>query len=210
MGRGGRKKMRDEPMRKCVVSGEVVSKAHLIRFVVAPSGEIVPDLAEKLPGRGIWVTADGDTLRRAVAKKHFARAARQAVTVPTDLVGVVSAGLERRLTDGIALARKAGQAVAGYERVKGWLETGEAVVLLQASDGSERGKTKLSAPGGVATHIQALNAQQLGLAFGRERVIHGALAAGGLAKRVVEDAAKLSGVRKETGVSAPMEGTKTT
>lgn len=209
MGRAGQKKKADEPERRCIATGEAQPKGGLIRFVVGPDSMIVPDLAEKLPGRGIWVSADRAALEKAVAKRLFGRGAKAAVQVPDGLVDLVEAGLARRVIDGLSMARKAGQAVCGYEKVKGWLLTGEAAYLIQASDGSGRGKSKLSSPPGKGTFIGCLHAGELGLAFGREHVIHGALAAGGLAKRVVEDAARLSGVRKTDGAAAPKEGTKT-
>ena len=209
MGRAGRKTRPDEPERRCIATGAVQPRAGLIRFVVSPDGMIVPDLGGKLPGRGIWVAADRAALDKAVGKRLFARGAKAAVTVPDGLIDLVEAGLTRRVIDGVSMARKAGQAVCGYEKVKGWLLTGEAAYLLQASDGSGRGKSKLSPPDGPASHIGCLTAGELGLAFGREHVIHGALAAGGLAKRVVEDAAKLTGVRMTDGAGAPKEGTKT-
>ena len=210
MGRGGTKSRPEEPERKCIATGEVQPKAGLIRFVVGPDQSIVPDLVGKLPGRGIWVSADRAALETAVNKKLFARGAKQAVDVPEGLIKLVESGLLRRVIDGVSLARKAGQAVAGFEKVKGWLVTEEARVLLQANDGSERGKTKLRPPDGPESHITCLTAQELGLAFGRDHVIHGALAAGGLMQRVVEDAAKLAGVRKTTdGGVSPAKGTKT-
>lgn len=199
MSRGGRDKDRaDGPERRCIATGEVQPKHGLIRFVVGPDGQVVPDLSEKLPGRGIWVAADRAALELAVKKKLFARAAKQPVTVPPDLPDLVEAGLARRLTDLIALSRKAGEAVAGFEKVKDWLATKQVKVLLQASDGSERGKSKLWTPTG-ARYFSVLTARELGLAFGRQSVIHGALAAGGLAPRVVEGAAKLQGLRKADG-----------
>jgi len=206
MVRGGTAKTRDEPERRCIATGEAGPKSGLIRFVVGPDGQIVPDLLEKLPGRGIWVAADRDALARAVTRRLFARAAKQPVNVPEDPVERVEAGLLRRVVEGLSLARKAGQAVAGYEKVRGWLDSGEATVLIQASDGSERGKTKLRPPGPKGAYISCLTARELGLAFGREHVIHGALAAGGLTERVVEDAAKLSGVRKKIGGETPGKG----
>ncbi|MEE4640126.1 MAG: RNA-binding protein, partial [Wenzhouxiangella sp.] len=179
MSRGGRDKDRaDGPERRCIATGEVQPKHGLIRFVVGPDGQIVPDLSEKLPGRGIWVAADRAALDLAVKKNLFARAAKQQVTVPPDLVDLVEAGLARRLTDLIALSRKAGEAVAGFEKVKDWLATKQVKVLLQATDGSERGKSKLWTPTG-ARYFSVLTARELGLAFGRQSVIHGALAAGG-------------------------------
>ena len=199
MTRGGRKKDREDgPERRCIATGDVQPKQGLIRFVVGPDGQIVPDLSEKLPGRGIWVSADRAALELAVKKNLFARAAKQPVTVPPDLVDLVEAGLARRLTDLIALSRKAGEAVAGFEKVKDWLATKQVKVLLQATDGSERGKSKLWTPTG-ARYFSVLTARELGLAFGRQSVIHGALAAGGLAPRVVEGAAKLQGLRKADG-----------
>jgi len=195
MTRGGRSKERDEPERRCIVTGESGGAAGLIRFVIGPESEIVPDVLGKLPGRGIWVTADRVTLEKAVTGKQFARAARQKVTLPDDLPGLVEALLVQRVIALLAMARKAGLAVAGYEKAKSWLESGEAALLLQASDGSERGKTKLRPPGGPDTHLEALSASELGAAFGREKVIHGALAAGGLTNRVVEEASRLAGFR---------------
>jgi len=97
------------------------------------------------------------------------------------------------------VVRKAGTAVAGFETVKEWLEAGTAAVLLQAHDGSPRQREKLRPPGGPDSLITVLSAAELGLAFGRENVIHGALAGGGLTRRVVEEAARLRGVRAQHG-----------
>lgn len=200
MTRGGRDKDKDEPERRCIVTGDVQPKAGLVRFVVSPEGQVFPDLAGKLPGRGIWVTADREAIAKAVRKGLFSRAAKAQVTAADDLADLVEAGLARRVVDLISLARKAGLAVAGFEKVKGWLADGKARVLLQASDGSERGKGKLWTPEG-GRWFGCLTASELGLAFGRDSVIHGALGAGGLSNRVVEEAAKLSGLRKNDGGS---------
>ncbi|MBM9593767.1 RNA-binding protein [Roseitranquillus sediminis] len=198
MSRGGRMKVRDESERSCIVTREAQPKRGLIRFVVGPDQVLVPDVLEKLPGRGIWVSAEREVLRTAMAKRQFARAARAPVEVPDDLLEQVEGVLVRRLVDGISMARKAGLAIAGFEKVKDWLAKGEARVLLQASDGSVRGKSKLWTPTG-GRFFGCLTAQELGLAFGREHVIHAALAAGGLTTRIVEDAARLSGVREDGG-----------
>jgi predicted RNA-binding protein YlxR (DUF448 family) len=206
MTRGGARISPAEPERRCIATGESAPKAGLIRFVVGPEGQIVPDLHGKLPGRGIWVAATRTAMERAVRRRLFARAAKRAVTVPEDLVDLVEAGLLRRVVEGLSLARKAGRAVAGYEKVKGWLDSGQAEVLIQARDGSERGRAKLRPPRPDGALIGCLSAREMGLAFGRERVIHGALAAGGLTKRVVEDAAKLSGVRDADGEMSPGKG----
>ena len=197
MTRGGRDKDRDDPERRCIVTGERGQKAGLVRFVVGPEGQVVPDVLGRLPGRGLYVTADRDAIGRAAAKGLFARAARAQVTVPDGLADLIEAQLARRVIDLIAMARKAGDAVTGYEKVKDWLEKGRAKVLIQASDGSERGRAKLRPPPGEGALIACLSAGELGLSFGRDRAIHGALAAGGLTTRVVEEAARLAGMRTD-------------
>lgn len=206
MTRGGREKLRDEPERKCIASGEVSPKAGLIRFVIGPEAQVVPDVAAKLPGRGLYVSADRALIARASAKGLFARAARQPVKAPPDLADMVEALVTRRVLDLLSMARKAGDAVTGYEKVKEWLEKGQARVLIQAADGSERGKTKLRAPEGENTLISCLTAGEIGLAFGRERAIHAALAAGGLTTRVVEEAARLAGLRESASETGQRDG----
>ncbi len=207
MTRGGRDKVTDEPERRCIVTGDVQPKAGLVRFVVSPDGQVVPDFAAKLPGRGIWVTADRAAITKAAAKGLFARAAKAPVKVPDGLADIVEAGLARRVVELISLARKAGRAVAGFEKVKGWLADGKARVLLQASDGSERGKGKLWTPEG-GRWFGCLTASELGLAFGRDSVIHGALGAGGLSNRVVDEAAKLASLRQDDGGRSAGKDTK--
>lgn len=197
MSRGGKQKDRDDPERRCIVTGETQPKAGLLRFVVSPDGVAVPDILGKLPGRGMWVTANRSVLDKA-GKGQFARSAKMQVTVPDTLADEVERQLARRVSDLVALARKAGLAVAGFEKVKGWLSDRQIRVLFQASDGSERGKSKLWTPEG-ARYYDCLTSQELGLAFGRQTVIHGALATGGLSDRVVEEAAKLKGMREKDG-----------
>lgn len=205
MGRGGKARSDDGAMRKCIATGEVQPKPALVRFVVGPDAVIVPDIAGKLPGRGIWVSADKTALEKAVQKGLFARAAKQPVKVPEGLAGQVAALLAKRVVDLVALARKSGEAVAGYEKVKDWLGREDVKVLLQSSDGSERGKSKLWTPEG-ARYFDCLTSDELGRAFGRESVVHAAIGAGGLAPRVVEEAARLKGLRVSEGGTARRKG----
>lgn len=199
MGRSGASNDRENgPDRKCIATGEVQPKDGLIRFVVSPDGVVVPDILGKLPGRGIYVAADRAALELAVKKNLFARSAKRPVKLPDGLVEEVEKQLARRVVDLISLQRKAGRAVAGYEKVKNWLQMEEAEVLIQAVDGSGRGKSKLSTPH-YGSYIGWLTADELGLAFGRQTVIHGALASGGLTQRVVEEARRLKGVRVNEG-----------
>ena len=210
MGRGGRTKDRnDGPERKCIATGEVHPKYGLIRFVVGPDSQVVPDIMGKLPGRGMYVSADRAALDKAAKKGVFARAAKQQLTVPDGLADEVESQIARRVVELISLARKSGAAVAGYEKVKDWLSKEYAEVLIQAIDGSGRGKSKLSTPH-YGSYIGWLTQAELGAAFGRQTVIHSALASGGLTQRVVEEAQRLKGVRKITAAGAARKEQKAT
>ena len=199
----------DQTERKCIVTGDVQPKSGLIRFAISPEDVVVPDVLGKLPGRGIWVSADRDALEKAAGKNIFSKSAKRAVKVPPTLVQDVEQQITRHLVELISLARKSGRAVCGFEKVKDWLDRGDARVLLQASDGSERGKGKLWTPEG-GRWFGMLTSAELGLAFGRDSVIHGALSAGGLAKRVVEEAARLGGLRGIDGKGAGQKEKTTT
>ncbi len=198
MTRGGRNKDRETPERRCLVTSEVQPKVGLIRFIAGPDGTVVPDLAEKLPGRGFWVSADRTILTKAMAKGLFSRGAKAQVQTPEDLLDMIETGLAQRVVGLVSLSRKAGDAVAGFEKVKDWLAQGRAKVLLQASDGSERGKGKLWTPQG-GRWFGCLTASELGLSFGRDHVIHSALAPGGLTDSVIRDASRLTGLRGHDG-----------
>ncbi|WP_225770389.1 RNA-binding protein [Inquilinus sp. Marseille-Q2685] len=187
------------PERRCIATGAVRPKAELIRFVAGPDGQVVPDLAERLPGRGLWVSAEREAMLRAQAKGLFAKAARRPVRAPDDLVDRVEALLHKSCIDLIGMARRAGQAVAGYEKVHAWLAEGRAAVLLAASDGAADGRAKLAALAAAVRPAPALveifSADALGMAFARDRMVHAAIARGGLAERLVAEAARLDGIR---------------
>jgi uncharacterized protein len=186
----------------------------MIRFVVGPDRTVVPDLTATLPGRGIWLSALGDVLETARAQgglgRAFARAARGPVTVPQDLPVVLEAVLVRRIGELLGLARRAGQAVAGFEKAREWLRTGRGRLILQASDGSAAERARfLSGSGGSVTVLDPLPAAALGRAFGRDHVVHVAIAPGRLGERLGVDAARLMGLRQTTVPRDKVRGLKT-
>jgi predicted RNA-binding protein YlxR (DUF448 family) len=186
--------------RRDIVSGEVMPENRLIRFVADPDAVIVPDVAAKLPGRGIWVEATTASIARAVEKKLFARAAKAQVTATADLGARVEKALVTRMLGDLGLARRSGQLLLGFDNVLRGLQSAKPPkALIEAFDGSKDGKRKLYA----AAHrmelncvvIETLTSAELGLALGRENVIHAAVQPGGLADRLILDAERLSGFR---------------
>lgn len=189
------------PRRRCVATGRVGDKDGMIRFVVSPDGGVVADLEERLPGRGMWVSADADALALAVRRGAFSKAARRRLQVPADLAAQVEKLLERRCLDRIGLARRAGQLIAGYEKVREALKSGRVgrsgppALLVAAADGSpdQRGKVAALAPRLPVVDLFAGDA--LADALGREVAVHAVAARGGLADALLRDARRLAGLR---------------
>jgi uncharacterized protein len=190
------------PHRRCIVSGAVGPVECMIRFVVGPDGIIVPDLESRLPGRGIWLSARRDVVNTASAKGLFAKAARRKVTVPPDLGERIEGLLLRRCIELIGLARRAGQAVAGFEKVRGELKAGRGALLVAAADGAADGRDKLRALAPALPLVAVLMTSELAEAFGRDRVVHAVLASGRLADRLLKEAGRLAGFRS-AGAEAP-------
>lgn len=179
---------RSATMRMCAVSREVRPIDELIRFVVSPGGEVVPDIKRKLPGRGMWVSASRQAVAEAVRRHHFRRAFKRDLRVPLTLPADTEALLARSVLDALGIAAKAGQTVCGFGKVETALRAGEVQVLIHAADGSEDGIRKLDAlarqKGENRTGspeipiVTVLTSAELDLALGRSNVIHAALLAG--------------------------------
>ena len=174
--------------RMCAVSREVRPIDELIRFVVAPTGEVIPDLKRKLPGRGLWISASRRTVAEAVRRHQFSRGFKRDVRVAPTLPTDTEALLVRSLTEALAMAAKAGQIVSGFSKVEDALSLRETAALIHASDGAADGIRKLDAivrqrggNHGESTEIPIVNvltSAELDLALGRSNVIHAALLAG--------------------------------
>ncbi len=193
---------RDDDMRarRCIASGEVLPQSGLIRFVADPDGHVVPDIAARLPGRGMWVRANRQSLEKAVAKNLFSRSAKAPLKADADLPARVEKLLVQRMADDLGLARRAGALILGFDQVASALSgKNPPHLLVEASDGAPDGRRKLIAvawaQGFKPGVIDCLNSQELGLALGRENVVHAALKSGHLAERLEMNAGRLAGFR---------------
>ncbi|HLY58039.1 MAG TPA: RNA-binding protein [Stellaceae bacterium] len=183
------------PLRRCLVTGERRPKEGLVRFVIGPAGEVVPDVVAVLPGRGLWLTARHDIVSAAVKKRLFSRAARRPVETSPDLAERVGELLAGRCRDLVGLARRAGQAVAGFEKVRDALRAGPAGLVLAAADGGADGRRRVAALAPGVVVISVLTGAELGGAFGRDRVVHAMMRPGALAERLRVEAGRLAGFR---------------
>ena len=183
---------RSATMRMCAVTRQVRPIDELIRFVVSPSGEVIPDLKRKLPGRGLWVSASHWAVAEAARRNHFSKGFKRDVRATPALADETEILLVRSAVEALAMAAKAGQVVSGFSKVEGALEQRQAQALIHASDGAADGIRKLDAivrqnagNSGESREVPVVNvltSEQLDLALGRSNVIHAALLAGPASK----------------------------
>jgi hypothetical protein len=189
--------------RRDLVSGEVMPEERLVRFVAGPGGVVVPDVARKLPGRGLWVASTREAVDQAAGKGGFSRAAKAKLSAPADLADQVENLLKIRLLSGLGLARRAGDLILGFEKTAQAIEQGKTAWLVEASDGAHDGRRKLlqsvrrAADAGLPSPrlLGVFSSEELGLALGLGNVIHVALLAGRGADRWTIDVERLSGFR---------------
>jgi len=175
------------PERTCIVTRIAKSDAELLRFVLSPDGDVVPDLKRKLPGRGVWVSKDKTVLAEAIKRHLFAKGFGKAAKAEPDLVDLVSRLLRSEMLSAISLSRKAGLATSGFMKVEEAVTKGKVAILLHAAGSSSDGAEKLDRKCGANVAIVGLFAQsELDLAFGRENVVHAALSFGGQTQKLLD------------------------
>ena len=190
-----------ERERLCVATRTVRPVSELIRFVIGPDGEPVPDLKRKLPGRGIWVTATNDSLGEAIKRKAFSRGFKREIRLPPDLVARTDQLLARAVVDAIAIAGKAGLVAVGFAKTAAALEREEVAALLHAAEAAPDGIRKLDAllrrlfSAGAPAVIGFLTSAQLDLALNRPNVVHAALLAGPASETVLARCQRLERFR---------------
>ncbi len=191
---------RSEPAsRTCIVTRRVRPAGELLRFVLDPKDQIVLDLRHRLPGRGVWVTAQADCVELAERRHLFARAFKATALVEPGLVDRVADQLRGAATGALSLARKAGALVLGFAKVEAAIADGQVAALIHAADAAEDGVAKLGAAlhrrGGDSAAIpviRLLTEAEMGLALSRPHVIHAALLAGRASDHLLDQFAVLA------------------
>ena len=183
--------------RRDLVTHQVMEESCLIRFVAAPDGSVAPDLGRKLPGRGMWVAADRQSVETAARKGLFSRSAKTRLSASVDLANTVENLLVRRCLDQLGLVRREGVLISGFEKSAAAIRSGKAAWLVEATDGAVDGRGKLLA---LARHqttkiCGVFSADDLSLALGLENAIHAVLLKGGRADRWTTEVERLAGFR---------------
>jgi hypothetical protein len=207
--------------RHCALTRQLKPVAELIRFVVGPAGEVVPDVKRKLPGRGLWITGTREALAEAVKRNVFARGFRREVRLGADLADDSERLLERSAFDALAIAAKAGRLAFGFAKTEAAIDAGGIVALVHASDAGADGRRKLDAAlqrnraekSGEIAVVDLFSGAQLDLALSRPNVVHAALLAGPGSETFLARVARLTRFRTgnstpEACGNAPMEGAR--
>ncbi|SNY90395.1 hypothetical protein SAMN04515647_0559 [Cohaesibacter sp. ES.047] len=188
----------EETTRQCLVTRDILPKANMIRFVLSPDGQVVPDLKMRLPGRGVWVMANYETVVQAVKKGHFARGFKQKVQCDDGMADLIAGQMESGCLSALSMTRKAGQIVTGFGKVEGAIAQGEVKSLLHAADAAEDGQKKLAqavrrryGSDGELPVIRRFSAEALSAALGQGNVVHAALLAGSASKSFLKQVAML-------------------
>jgi len=192
--------------RRCILTMQPASEDVLVRLVIAPDGTLVPDVAARLPGRGMWVTADRAMIDQAVENGQLAKAASRSLkaqvqksAVPVDLGEMIDRLLERRCLDRMGLEQRAGHLVTGFDKIKAALTkkgTGRPALLVTATDGAEDGRRKIrAAVGAEVPEVAIFDREALSSALGRENVVHVLLMQSGGTDRLKVDFGRLYGMR---------------
>ena len=198
-------KRADGKVRQCAVTRERLAPDALIRFVRSPDGIVVPDVFGKLPGRGAWVTADHRILEDGLNQGVFSRAFKAQSSPMDDIFGEVERQLVQRCKGLLGMAKKSGVAVLGFDQVRAYIRKQPPGWLLEASDGAEDGRNKVHfLAKAIYEDVKvagALSSAELGMAFGREHVIHALLEQGSLSDAFAVAYRRLTGFRDapETG-----------
>jgi len=129
--------------RRDVVTGEVMDEARLIRFVVGPGGIVVPDIAAKLPGRGIWVAANRESVVTAAKRGGFSRSAKTKAIAPDDLADQCEALLARSVLGLLGMANRSGQIESGFDKVRAYIQLDPPAWRISANDAARDGRNKI-------------------------------------------------------------------
>jgi predicted RNA-binding protein YlxR (DUF448 family) len=220
------------PERTCALTREKREPADLLRFVRAPDGTITPDIAGKLPGRGVWLSLDRSIVDRAARQNPFSRSLKRPVVIPEDLAERVERLLRQRCVGALAMAKKAGLVVSGFSKVDAAIGSRNVAALLHAAEAADDGADRLdrkliarsaavtSNPASVDTPnseapgertdttattpaiVKDLSVSELSLALGRENVVHAALSTGGAARHFLTEIGRLRRYRSTSPAAA--------
>ena len=199
---------KDSENRKCIVSGQVLDKEHLLRFTVLDDGQLIPDFKKKLPGVGVYVSASRDILSTAVNKNLFSKSLKRTVRISPDFVAMVEQLLKKHGLEQISLTRKAGILRTGYEKVSELIKKGQAAFILEASDAGKDGRERIAS---LAHNLEIFNiytVEELDQALDKTNTVHLAFANSEMSRNLKSEFRKINNFLTSTTPNSETENNR--
>ena len=184
--------IQEDTQRKCIVTGEVLDKDKLLRFVVGPDMMVIPDFKKRLPGRGVYVTNSRGLLQKAIGSNLFAKALKQKVKPVEGLEKMVEHLLRQSALQAVSLARKAGDFVSGMDKVAEAVQKGKVAFLLEAKDAGADGREKIARMAKGLKIFELFTTEELDLALDKVNTVHAAFLKSEMSKKVSHEFGKLA------------------
>lgn len=171
--------------RKCVISGKILPKDELLRFVLLKDGTVVPDFNKKLDGHGFYLSNSKKLLSELAAKPNpLNKILHTKTIINADLPQIVEKILHKRGLDALNLARKAGNLVLGFEKVKDTVAKGKVAFVIEAVDAGDDGKQKITAMTKDLDAFALYDVADLSRALNRENTVYLAIKTGPMSAMV--------------------------
>lgn len=205
----------DKPVRQCALRRKSYREDELLRFVLDPSGRVVPDIKRRLPGRGVWISADYDDVAAAVSRKVFSRGFRTSASAGAHLADLTGDLLKKAALQGLAMANKAGLVTSGFAKTEKAIKSRTILNLIHAIDASRDGTEKLDRLAravwgpreNARRSICGFSSTALSTALGKTNVNHAAIADGPAGRAFIRSAERYIGYMGTHLTARSMAGT---
>lgn len=205
----------DKPVRQCALRRKSFREDELLRFVLDPSGRVVPDIKRKLPGRGVWVSADYDDIAAAVGRKVFSRGFKTSASADAHLADLAGDLLNRAALQDLAMANKAGLVISGFTKTEKAIKSRNNLNLIHAIDAARDGTEKLDRLAravwgpreNARCSISGFSSTEISTALGKINVNHAAIADGPAGQAFIRSAKRYIGYMGTHLTARSMAGT---
>ena len=158
--------------RRCVLTGEVKPKTDLLRFVLLEDGTVIPDFNKKVAGHGFYISNSQKLLKGLTVKNPLNKILHTNTVISEDLPQMVEQILYKKGLEAVNLARKAGDLVCGFEKIKDLIAKDKAALVIEAADAGDDGRQKIAAMAKNLEKFTIYDVATLSKALNRENTVY--------------------------------------
>jgi hypothetical protein len=205
----------DRPVRQCALRRKSFREDELLRFVLDPSGHVVPDIKRKLPGRGVWISANYDDVAEAVSRKVFSRGFKTSASADAHLADLTGDLLKKAALQYLSMANKAGLIISGFAKTEKAIKSRNILNLIHAIDAARDGTEKLDRLAravwgpqeNARRSVSGFSSTEISTALGKVNVNHAAIADGPAGRTFIRSADRYIGYMGTHLAARSMAGT---